>query len=89
MFNKATKVAENMRYKARMEAAKWNAKLSSREGPAEIAGFDRIKIAYIELGTILPYPEEILEKLRTSVKIQTLELIYQKKLRRLEGDGDG
>lgn len=56
----ATKAADNVFYKARMEAAKWNDKLSSREGAAEVTGLDRTRIAYIELGTITPYPEEIL-----------------------------
>lgn len=167
MPKKATKAAENVLYKARMEAAKWNDKFSSREGAAEITGLDRTRIAYMELGTIVPYPEEIvvlaeyynapelanfycshlcplgkqtvepleltelasvtlqllaavrdlpnvtddlvdiaedgvideseqaqmeviLEKLRkASKKIQTLELIYQKKLHHPEGDRDG
>lgn len=56
----ATKAADNVFYKARMESAKWNDKLSSREGAAEVTGLDRTRIAYIELGTITPYPEEIL-----------------------------
>lgn len=167
MPKKATKAAENVLYKARMEAAKWNDTLSSREGTAKITGLDRTRIAYMELGTIIPYPEEIvvlaecynapelanyycsqlcplgkqtvepleltalaevtlqllaavrdlpivtddlvdiakdgvideservkmeaiLEKLRkASKKIQTLELIYQKRLHRPEGDRDG
>lgn len=56
----ATKAADSVFYKARIEAAKWNDKLSSREGAAEVTGLDRTRIAYIELGTISPYPEEIL-----------------------------
>jgi len=43
-----------------MEAAKWNDKLNSREGAAEVTGLDRTRIAYIELETVNPYPEEIL-----------------------------
>lgn len=60
MGKRATKAADNVFYLARMEAAKWNDKLGSREGAAEITGLDRTRIAYIELGTINPYPEEIL-----------------------------
>ncbi len=60
MPKKATKAADNVLYKARMEAAKWNDSLSSREGAAEATGLDRTRIAYMELGTITPYPEEIL-----------------------------
>lgn len=60
MSKRATKAADNVFYQARMEAAKWNDRLSSREGAAEVTGLDRTRIAYIELGTINPYPEEIL-----------------------------
>ena len=60
MPKKATKAADNVLYQARMEAAKWNDKLSSREGAAEVTGLDRTRIAYMELGTVTPYPEEIL-----------------------------
>lgn len=60
MPKKATKAADNVLYKARMEAATWNDSLSSREGAAEATGLDRTRIAYMELGTITPYPEEIL-----------------------------
>lgn len=60
MPKKATKAADNVLYKARMEAATWNDALSSREGAAEATGLDRTRIAYMELGTITPYPEEIL-----------------------------
>lgn len=60
MPKKATKAAGNVLYQARMEAAKWNEKLNSREGAAEITGLDRTRIAYMELGTVMPYPEEVL-----------------------------
>ena len=60
MPKKATKAAENVLYKARMEAAKWNENLSSREGTADESGLDRTRIANMELGFITPYPEEIL-----------------------------
>lgn len=54
MSKLATKAADNVFYLARMEAAKWNDRLNSREGAAEVTGLDRTRIAYIELGTINP-----------------------------------
>ena len=45
---------------ARYEASKINDRLSSREGAAEELGIDRTRIARIELGSIIPYPEEVL-----------------------------
>ncbi len=56
----ATKAANNVFYKARMEAAKWNALLNSRESTAEVTGIDRTRLAYIELDSINPHPEEVL-----------------------------
>lgn len=56
----ATKAANNVFYKARMEASSWNDSLRSREGAAEETGVDRTRLAYIELGTINPHPEEVL-----------------------------
>lgn len=56
----ATKAAGNVFYEARMAAATWNDRLNSREGAAEITGLDRTRLAYIELGTINPHPEEVL-----------------------------
>ena len=56
----ATKAADNVFYKARREASSWNDRLSSREGAAEETGLDRTRLAYIELGTINPHPEEVL-----------------------------
>lgn len=55
----ATKAANSVFYKARMEAARTNEMLRSREGAAEVLGLDRTRIARIELGTIYPYPEEV------------------------------
>lgn len=43
-----------------MRAASYNDKLASREGAAEVTGIDRNRIAYTELGTLCPYPEEVL-----------------------------
>lgn len=60
MGKKATLSAGNVFYEARMAAASWNDKLNSREGAAEVTGLDRTRLAYIELGTINPHPEEVL-----------------------------
>lgn len=54
----ATKAADNMFCQARYEAAKFNERLSSREGAAEELGVDRTRLARIELGSVTPYPEE-------------------------------
>lgn len=56
----ATKAADNAWYKARIAAATWNDKLKSREGASEVTGIDRTRLAYIELGTVIPHPEEAL-----------------------------
>lgn len=56
----ATKAADNVFYKARMEAAKFNDRLASREGASEELGLDRTRLARIELGSLTPYPEEVL-----------------------------
>jgi hypothetical protein len=60
MSKKATKAADNIYYKARMEAAVTNDRLNSREGAAEIVGIDRTRLARIELESICAYPEEVL-----------------------------
>lgn len=60
MPKRATKAYNNVFYQARMEAASYNDKLSSREGASEVTGIDRNRIAYTELGTLCPYPEEVL-----------------------------
>ncbi len=56
----ATKASGNVFYKARIEASSWNERLSSREGAAEETGLDRTRLAYIELNTVNPHPEEVL-----------------------------
>ncbi|WP_320957725.1 helix-turn-helix transcriptional regulator, partial [Enterocloster asparagiformis] len=56
----ATKAVGNVFYKARFQAAKTNDRLNSREGAAEELGIDRTRLARIELGSIAPYPEEVL-----------------------------
>lgn len=60
MARKATKAADSMYYIARRDASKCNDKLSSREGAAEVIGIDRTRLARIELGSLDPYPEEVL-----------------------------
>ena len=56
----ATKAAGNMFCEARYAAAKGNERLSSREGAAEELGIDRTRLARIELGSAVPYQEEVL-----------------------------
>lgn len=56
----ATKAADNMFCRARYEAAKFNERLNSREGAAEELGVDRTRLARIELGSTIPYQEEVL-----------------------------
>lgn len=56
----ATKAAGNVYYIARCEAAKFNDHMASREGAAEELGIDRTRLARIELGSLTPYPEEVL-----------------------------
>ncbi len=60
MPRKATKACDNVFYKARIEAASGNDNLNSREGAAELLGIDRTRLARIELGSLSPYPEEVL-----------------------------
>lgn len=60
MAKKATKAADNAFYKARIAAATCNDVLNSREGAAEQLGIDRTRLARIELGSLSPYPEEVL-----------------------------
>jgi transcriptional regulator with XRE-family HTH domain len=59
MSKKPTKAAGNVYCEARYAAAKFNDKLSSREGAAELSGIDRTRLARIELGNLTPYPEEV------------------------------
>ena len=60
MPKSATKAIGNVFYEARIEAAKCNDRLASREGAAEELGIDRTRLARIELGSLIPYPEEVL-----------------------------
>ena len=56
----APSTAVNRYYLARMEAAKKNDRLSSREGASEETGIDRKRMQRIEIGTLNPYPEEVM-----------------------------
>lgn len=60
MSKYATKAKESVFYKARSEASKFNDRLNSREGASDELGIDRTRLARIELGSIVPYPEEVL-----------------------------
>lgn len=59
MSNLTAKVASNIFYKARCEAAAHNEQLSSREGAADIMSIDRGRLYRIESGVVNPYPEEV------------------------------
>ena len=56
----AASTAANRYYLARMEAAKKNDRLSSREGASEETGIDKKRMQRIEIGTLNPYPEEVM-----------------------------
>lgn len=60
MSKNATKASDNVFYRARSSASKYNDRLGSREGASEELGIDRTRLARIELGSLAPYPEEIL-----------------------------
>lgn len=54
-----TKAAENMYCVARKTASEGNEQLNSREGASALTGIERTRLARIELGLIVPYPEEV------------------------------
>ena len=56
----AASTAANRYYLARMAAAGKNERLSSREGASEETGIDRKRLQRIEIGTLNPYPEEVM-----------------------------
>jgi len=60
MPKKATKAAGNVYCEARYTASTFNDTLSSREGAAEVCGIERTRLAHFELGTKIPYPEEVM-----------------------------
>lgn len=59
MGKKATKAVGNMYYDARNEAAEKDEALRSRESASEIVHVERTRLANIELGNIIPYPDEV------------------------------
>lgn len=60
MGKKATKAADNVFCKARYEMAETDMRFKSREKASEALGIDRTRLANIELGKIIPYPNEVL-----------------------------
>lgn len=60
MSKKATKALNNKYYVARYNASKKDESFTSREKTAEILNIDRTRLSRIELGTVVPYPEEVL-----------------------------
>ena len=58
-MRKPTKAADNMYCVARKTAAEGNEQLNSREGASALTGIERTRLARIELGLIVPYPEEV------------------------------
>lgn len=60
MGKPATKAADSVFYQARIKASAFNENLSSREGASEETGIERTRLARIELGSLVPYPEEVL-----------------------------
>ena len=61
MSKYATKAAGNMFCQARYEAAKFNERLSSREGAAEELGVDRTRLARIELQMAVLHPAVVVQ----------------------------
>lgn len=60
MGTNPTKAADNIYCKCRKEAAKYNDKLNSREGAAELLGYDQSSLSKWELGTGKPSPEAVM-----------------------------
>ena len=56
----APSTASSRYYLARMAAAERNERMSSREGASEETCIDRKRLQRIEMGTMTPYPEEVL-----------------------------
>lgn len=56
----APSTASSRYYLARIAAAERNERMSSREGASEETGIDRKRMQRIEIGTLNPYPEEVL-----------------------------
>lgn len=60
MGTNPTKAADNIYCKCRKEAAKYNDRLNSREGAAELLGYSPSSLAGWELGTDRPSPEAVM-----------------------------
>lgn len=60
MGTNPTKAATNIYCRCRKEAAKYNERLNSREGAAELLGYNPSTVAGWELGTDRPSPEAVL-----------------------------
>lgn len=60
MGKKATKAAGNVYYDARYEVSQNEESFKSREKASELLNVDRTRLARIELGTVMPHPEEVL-----------------------------
>lgn len=60
MGTNPTKAADNIYCKCRKEAAKYNDRLHSREGAAELLGYSPSSLAGWELGTDRPSPEAVM-----------------------------
>ena len=60
MPKNSTICTSNVYYYARKAASSCNERLNSREGASEETGIDRTRIANIEIGNVIPYPEEVL-----------------------------
>lgn len=60
MGTNPTKAADNIYCKCRKEAAKYNDRLNSREGAAEMLGYSPSSLAGWELGTDRPSPEAVM-----------------------------
>ena len=70
MGKKVTKAADNIYCQARYEALENNDAFSSREKTSEIIHIDRTRLANIELGNVVPYPEEVLAMRTELEKLQ-------------------
>ena len=59
MGKKATKASDSIYCMARYEAAEKDPYFESRSNAAETLGIEKTRLARIELGTLIPYPEEV------------------------------
>lgn len=75
----ATKAAGNVYYKARIEAAKWNDRLCSREGAAEALGVSVDTVKNIELGLHKCVPVDLVVLMSDLYNAPYLLSLYCKK----------